>query len=248
MNERILVLESDPSLADGLAALLAADNYAVEVVGTAARGLAKVPDRWAAVVLDRQLPDLPGHVVREVIADLGPVPVLLISVPGANIEAELLRTGATAVVRRPFSAQAVRELLRWQLQAGAPESWPKDVVGLSPDDLEHIAHMSNDELNQLPYGLIRIDRAGIIRGFSPYEAHAAGMTAARVVGKPFAQIAPCTQVAELVVGLEEGFQRGSLDLVLRFVFPRFGGVSLVSVRLFCARPAQECWVFVSPRQ
>ncbi len=58
-----------------------------------------------------------------------------------------------------------------------------------------LADLGASELDDLPFGAIRIDHGGTILSYNQYEARLAHLDAARVVGKNFFRdIAPCTAV------------------------------------------------------
>src|SRR5690606_10036418 len=101
------------------------------------------------------------------------------------------------------------------------------------------------DLDALPFGAIRVDAGGTITSFNAYEQRLAGLAPETVIGRRFVDVAPCTQVREFVSAVDEGRARGSLDRVLRFVFPRRGVPCLVSVRLFLDAPSRQLWLFVS---
>jgi photoactive yellow protein len=63
------------------------------------------------------------------------------------------------------------------------------------DHMFRLAALDPAEIDELPFGAIRIDHEGRILGFNQYEARLAHLDAARVIGKNFFRdIAPCTAV------------------------------------------------------
>ncbi len=60
-----------------------------------------------------------------------------------------------------------------------------------------ITSLSSDELNDLPYGVIIINEAGVISSYNNWEQQLSGKTRAEVIGKNFfTEVAPCTRVKE----------------------------------------------------
>jgi DNA-binding response OmpR family regulator len=108
---RILLVEDEPGLRDGLIDLLTGDGHAVEAVGdgatAAARGIAEAFD---LLVLDLMLPRLDGiEVCRRVRAARPNTPILMLTARGAEDDkVRGLGEGADDYVTKPFSA---RELL-----------------------------------------------------------------------------------------------------------------------------------------
>jgi len=65
-----------------------------------------------------------------------------------------------------------------------------------PFDLERAAVLGAD-LDALPFGVIVVDRAGIILEYNAYESELAGLTRARVLGRNFFHdVAPCTALRD----------------------------------------------------
>ena len=60
------------------------------------------------------------------------------------------------------------------------------------DLLDDLRVLDPDALDRLPFGVIGFDRSTAVRIYNRYEAHAAGLSVSRVVGKPFFDdVAPC---------------------------------------------------------
>jgi DNA-binding response OmpR family regulator len=108
---RILVVEDEPGLRDGLVDLLTGDGHAVDAVGdgaaAAARGTAEAYD---LVVLDLMLPKLDGiEVCRRLRAARPGMPILMLTARGSEDDkVRGLGEGADDYVTKPFGA---RELL-----------------------------------------------------------------------------------------------------------------------------------------
>src|SRR5688572_10536492 len=103
--KRILVVEDNTDLADGLARNLEREGLRVSVAGTAADALAtaarEVPD---LVVLDLGLPDRDGyHVLEQLRARGVQCPVLILSARGLETDkVRGFRLGADDYVTKPF--------------------------------------------------------------------------------------------------------------------------------------------------
>jgi photoactive yellow protein len=66
---------------------------------------------------------------------------------------------------------------------------------VSAFDLDKALHLSGDELDQLPFGVIVVDRGGVILEYNQYERDLAHMGTRAVIGKNFfTDIAPCTAI------------------------------------------------------
>ena len=111
MAVRILVVEDEVSLRDGIVDLLKGDGHAVTAVGDGAAGVeAGLRDLYDLVVLDLMLPRLDGmEVCRRLRAARPGMPILILTARGAEDDkVRGLVEGADDYVTKPFSA---RELL-----------------------------------------------------------------------------------------------------------------------------------------
>ena len=104
---KILIIEDDPSIREGLVDTLRVKGYTVDAAGTGALGIqrfrASVPD---LVILDLMLPDMEGFdVCRQLKASAGPdVPVIILTARGAELDrVRGLEMGADDYVTKPFS-------------------------------------------------------------------------------------------------------------------------------------------------
>jgi two-component system response regulator RegX3 len=108
---RILVVEDEPALRDGIVDLLAGDGHAVTAVGDGVAGVeAGLAGPFDVVVLDLMLPRLDGmEVCRRLRAARPGMPILMLTARGSEDDkVRGLIEGADDYVTKPFSA---RELL-----------------------------------------------------------------------------------------------------------------------------------------
>ena len=103
---RVLVVEDEVALADGIARGLAGEGFDVEVVGDGLQGLEKArADDLDVIVLDIMLPGMNGYkVCRALRAEGIATPILMLTAKsGEYDEAEALDTGADDFLSKPFS-------------------------------------------------------------------------------------------------------------------------------------------------
>jgi DNA-binding response OmpR family regulator len=111
VNERILVIEDDPSILRGLQLNLGMEGYAVRSASDGETGLALAKgERFDLLVVDVMLPRLGGlEVVREVRQADPDLPVLILSAKGQESDKVAgLQLGADDYMVKPFS---LKELL-----------------------------------------------------------------------------------------------------------------------------------------
>jgi DNA-binding response OmpR family regulator len=131
---RLLVVDDEPRLAEGLKRGLEAEGFAVDVAHTGTDGLwlAREQD-YAAILLDIMLPGVNGYVVcRTLRAEQNWTPVLMLTAKdGEWDQVEGLDTGADDYLTKPFSFAILLARVRALIRRGAA---PRPVV-LAVDDL-----------------------------------------------------------------------------------------------------------------
>lgn len=131
---RVLVVEDEPRLAEGLRAGLVADGFAVDVAQTGPDGLWLAREEpFDAVVLDLMLPGINGYRICQTLRAEGIwTPILMLTAKdGEWDEVEGLDTGADDYLTKPFSHAVLVARLRALLRRGAPQR----PVKLSAGDL-----------------------------------------------------------------------------------------------------------------
>jgi DNA-binding response OmpR family regulator len=104
-QQRVVVVEDEPTIAEAVAARLRADGYLVDVAHDGPSGVALCrrvsPD---LVVLDLMLPGLDGYEVCRQVQAERPVPVLMLTARDEETDVVVgLRVGADDYVTKPFS-------------------------------------------------------------------------------------------------------------------------------------------------
>jgi DNA-binding response OmpR family regulator len=121
---RVLVVEDEPRLADGLRAGLVADGFAVDVALTGTDGLWLAREEpFDAIVLDLMLPGVNGYRICHTLRAEGNwTPILMLTAKdGEWDEVEGLDTGADDYLTKPFSHAVLVARLRALLRRGARE-------------------------------------------------------------------------------------------------------------------------------
>ena len=129
---RLLLVEDDPTIAGPLVEGLRREGFDVTHVQSGAEALAATPADL--VLLDLGLPDLEGRVVCQELRSRGPVPIIVVTARGAEIDrVSLLELGADDYVVKPFGFRElvarIRAVLRRTSSGGAPGPTPQIVVG-----------------------------------------------------------------------------------------------------------------------
>lgn len=121
---RVLVVEDEPRLAEGLRRGLVAEGFAVDVVHDGVDGLWMArEENYDVILLDIMLPGMNGYKVCQALRDDKIwTPILMLTAKdGTWDEIEALDTGADDYVTKPFSFQLLLARVRALLRRGATE-------------------------------------------------------------------------------------------------------------------------------
>lgn len=125
--------------------------------------------------------------------------------------------------------------------------WYADTMLNRIDQLtsQDLGNMSQADFDAMPFGIIQLDRNGIVKTYNVWEGNLARRDPRDVVGKNFfTEIAPCTNVAEFRGKLDELIDTPRKGHIFdyNFVFP--WGTRKVRVRFVVESP-NERWVLVT---
>src|SRR5262245_59130193 len=159
---RMLVIEDEASLRDGIVDLLANDGHTVTAVGDGVAGVeAGLRDPFELVVLDLMLPRLDGmEVCRRLRAARPGMPILMLTARGSEDDkVRGLMEGADDYVTKPFSARELLARVRvLGRRAPAGESLDEVQVDGAVIDLARMVVVRGDErvaLTPREVGIVR---------------------------------------------------------------------------------------------
>jgi len=121
---RILVVEDETRLAEGLRRGLEAEGFAVDVAATGTDGLWMAREHdYSAILLDIMLPGISGYRICETLrAEKNWTPILMLTAKdGEWDQIEALDTGADDYLTKPFSFAILLARVRALLRRGAGE-------------------------------------------------------------------------------------------------------------------------------
>jgi len=121
---RILVVEDETRLAEGLRRGLEAEGFAVDVAATGTDGLWLAREQeYAAILLDIMLPGISGYRICETLrAEKNWTPILMLTAKdGEWDQVEALDTGADDYLTKPFSFAILLARVRALIRRGAGE-------------------------------------------------------------------------------------------------------------------------------
>lgn len=251
MPSTLLLVEDDRNVVEDLTEVLEEEGHRIVCTASGLEAVQRVSQGgFDFVLLDLQIADLSGEGVLRVISDLAlHTAVLVMSASAGAWEKDALRNGAAACLRKPFGIDSLLALIDTFEHAGRrTPPWPGDVRQLSVGELDSLSQLPPEQLDSLPFGVIRLDSDGRIECFNSFEARASTYDQPKVIGRKFSDVAPCTSVRAFTEAFEQGFVTGQVDRVLRFIFPHHGARTVVSVRLYFDRSLKKLWIFVSKRR
>jgi DNA-binding response OmpR family regulator len=166
MNERILVVEDEGHLADGLRYNLEAEGYDVDCVETGEEALVHLSQmpRHDAVILDIMLPGIDGfEVARQLRARMDFRPVLMLTARGRTQDViEGFAAGADDYLPKPFELNILiarlNSLLRravWHAPSKTSDSYQFNGRTIDFDNLELTARDSTLRLTLMEAQLLR---------------------------------------------------------------------------------------------
>ncbi|MEA2465524.1 MAG: hypothetical protein QOJ98_3271 [Acidobacteriota bacterium] len=112
-------------------------------------------------------------------------------------------------------------------------------------ELEKIDRMSVEQLDELPFGAIRLDKDGKVLSYNTTESKLTGRDPKRVIGRNFFRdVAPCTNVQGFAGRFRDGVAQGDMHVIFPYRFDFEMAPRDVTVTLFYSRQTETAWVFV----
>jgi photoactive yellow protein len=120
-----------------------------------------------------------------------------------------------------------------------------DIKDTFHSHLQQIESYTGEELDQLPFGAIKLDHDGLILKYNQYESRLSGRSPEEVIGKNFfTEIAPCTNIQEFAGRFKDGVSKGQLNATFkyRFTFPK--NPVDVEITMFSGSHDNTGWILV----
>jgi len=117
------------------------------------------------------------------------------------------------------------------------------------EQLESISRMSEEQLDGLPFGAIRLDAKGTVLSYNSAESKLTGRDPKKVIGRNFfTEVAPCTNVQSFAGRFREGMAKKEMHAIFPYRFDFKMAPRDVTVTLFYSNQTDTAWVFVREAQ
>ncbi|MFQ3620585.1 MAG: photoactive yellow protein [Spirochaetales bacterium] len=108
-----------------------------------------------------------------------------------------------------------------------------------------ISKMSNDEVDKLAFGAIKLDKTGKILSYNKTEGDITGRKPEEVIGKNFfTEVAPCTNQPEFYGKFKEGVSKGELNVLFEYIFDYKMKPTKVKVHMMKSLVDESYFIFV----
>lgn len=120
-----------------------------------------------------------------------------------------------------------------------------DELQFQDDNLgEKLRHATEEELNTVSFGIIKIDDDGVVQFFNDYESKLSGVPPEEAIDRNFfTQVAPCTNNRLFWGRFKRGVRRGDLDEMFTYTYTYKMRPTLVDVHLY-RDEAGNNWILV----
>lgn len=120
------------------------------------------------------------------------------------------------------------------------------VMRLSPENLHNqIVHMSPEEIDQLPFGIVKVDLEGTILLYNHAEEGITGRKSSEVLGRNFFKdVAPCTGTSFFYGEFQEGVKRGNLNVAFDYLLDYSMTPTRVHVRMKMGFHCRDVFIYI----
>jgi two-component system response regulator RegX3 len=156
-NIRVLVVEDEESYRQALVSGLSREGFVVDVAADGPEGLRRFIERLPDIVLlDLLLPGMHGTEVCRRMREISPVPIVMVSAVGAELDVVLgLELGAAGYVTKPFRLRELVARMQAILRRVSPPELP--ALELEPDRTEGEGDYLDDAPADIAFGAVSVD-------------------------------------------------------------------------------------------
>lgn len=110
---------------------------------------------------------------------------------------------------------------------------------------QELDNMSRQDLDQLPFGVIKVDDEGIVQEYNKAEGEIVNRQPTDTYGRNFFfEVAPCTSMEDFYGRFRDGVQSGRLNTEFDYIFDYRMYPTDVRVKMRNARESKRYWILV----
>lgn len=119
-------------------------------------------------------------------------------------------------------------------------------MALGDDLIPRLGELTVDEANNVPFGVIQVDREGRIQLYNRCESNLAGVQQDQATGQNFfTELAPCLNNDQVWGQFKRGVESGSMDVQISTMLAYRMRPASAHLRLYKHPPTSSYWVFVN---
>ncbi len=117
-------------------------------------------------------------------------------------------------------------------------------IKFDADDIDNVlAEFSAAELDEIPFGVMQVDRKGRILLYNNTEADITGVDRTAAIDRNFfTEIAPCTNQPGFKGRFDEGVRSGNMNIVMEWRVSA-DDTRVVQVHMKAAKCGEKFWIF-----
>ena len=118
----------------------------------------------------------------------------------------------------------------------------------NPETLRSLPTMNREEIDALPFGVIKVNDAGVIELFSQFESNLSSVPIAKAEGRNFfTQVAPCMNNRLIFGRFKEGVVSGEMDATMQYTLTYKMRPTNVNLQLYRDPSTGTNWVLIQRR-
>ncbi len=121
-----------------------------------------------------------------------------------------------------------------------------ELIRFDSDDIANeLAELSDEQIQELAFGAIQVDKEGIILSYNAAEGEIAGRDPKEMIGKNFFDdVAPCTKTDDFYGRFKAGAATGELRAMFEYEFDYNMQPTKVRVHMKSGLASNQFWILV----
>lgn len=121
-------------------------------------------------------------------------------------------------------------------------------TSFAKDLLEKLSNMSREEIDNLPFGLVKVNDLGVISIYNKFESNFAGVPIEEAENKNFfTQVAPCTNNNVFYGTFKHGVSNDKMNYLFYYTFTYKMKPTIVKTHLYRDPSSKDNYILVEPQ-